>query len=104
MLTHKLVVGFVIVEGANYVVAIRPRILSWSVDFKAVGVGITHNIQPVLSPAFAVPRTVEQFLDELPEGFWILSRYEFRNLFRSRWQANHVKVQASDQRSPVGRH
>ena len=64
LLLDEPVIGRVVVEGADDIVAVGPGVRALGVHFKAVCVGITHNIQPVLRPAFAIARTGEEALDD----------------------------------------
>ena len=56
LLADELVVGRVLVEGADDIVAIRPGVGAFGVHLEAVRVRVAHHIQPVLRPALAVAR------------------------------------------------
>ena len=57
-------VGFVVVEAADHVVAVFPRMRAVQVVVRAAGVRVTREIQPVATPALAVVRALEQAVDE----------------------------------------
>ena len=54
------VVGLVVIEGPDHVVAIAPGIRPGGVVFVTVGVRIPHHIQPMLAPALAVMRALQE--------------------------------------------
>ena len=53
---HEAIVRLVGVERRNHVIAIAPGLGPIIVDAVAVAVGVTHQIEPVPRPAFAVVR------------------------------------------------
>ena len=57
-------IRFVVVEAADDVVAVFPRMRAIQVVVRAAGVGVTREIQPVAAPALAVVRALEQAVDE----------------------------------------
>ena len=59
----EAIVGRVVVEGADDVVAVGPGIGALGVDLKAVRICVAHDIEPVLRPAFAVAFAFEQAVD-----------------------------------------
>ena len=56
LLENEVVVWFVLGEGVNDVVAVRPGVGARLVHFKTVGFGETNDIEPVSGPAFAEAR------------------------------------------------
>ncbi len=129
LLPYELVEWFVVVEGPNDVVAVgigKGANASIAVHQDAVfRIGIPGNVQPVPPPAFAIPRTLQETLDE-PLHMWLsrllwLSRilwsscsatrrgvaerllYKFGNLF-GRWrEAEQIKAHAPNQCSCIRR-
>src|SRR5205085_10063587 len=59
LLADETVVGFVIVQRTDDIVAIAPRIRAVGVRFITVGLRITNEIEPVARPMLAVARTGE---------------------------------------------
>lgn len=70
LLTHKLIIRLVVVEGSNHVVAITPRVRLIAVAFKAVGVGTAHDIEPMPSPAFSIAGRLKQSVNHGFKGLW----------------------------------
>ena len=106
LVADELVVGQVGVEGLDDVVAVRPGIGSLGVDLKAMGVGVAHDIEPVLGPAFAMVRRGEQAVNEALQGRFLHRRSAFgdeaRHLFRSRRQAGQIEAEPANQRGWIG--
>ena len=50
---HKLVVRLVFIKRTHDVVAIDPGVLAIQIRLRAVGLGPTNHVQPMLGPAFA---------------------------------------------------
>ncbi len=65
LLFHELVVGLVVVEGGDDVVAIAPGVGARAVGVVAVAIGIAREVEPAAAPALAVLRRGEQAIDEL---------------------------------------
>src|SRR5207245_5172230 len=63
LLSQKLTVRLILIQGMDHVVAVTPRVRALAVGFVAVGFRVAHDIQPVLSPAFAVVGRSQQALD-----------------------------------------
>ncbi len=56
LLLNEFVVGLVLVESADHVIAISPGVLIIQVAFESGGIGVPDHIQPVPAPAFAILR------------------------------------------------
>ena len=63
LLNHELVIGLVVVEGPDHIVAIPPGVRLVAVPLKAVGVGIANQIEPVPGPLLTVVGRVKQPVD-----------------------------------------
>ncbi len=55
LLLDKAVVGLILIQRANHVVAIAPGGRPFSIDSEAIGLGETRQVEPVPGPPFAVP-------------------------------------------------
>ena len=97
LLQNESIVGCVLIEGTNDVVAVTPCIGAKPVIFVAVTVCIAGHVQPVTGPALPVAFRVQQPIDELFVGIRrgvILKRL---HLFRAGWQPDQVKIDPADQ-------
>ena len=56
LFTNELIIRSIVVERTDHVVTIRPRVRALCINLKSVSVRVSNHIQPVLSPAFAIPR------------------------------------------------
>ena len=63
LLNHELVIGLVVVEGLDHIVAVPPGVWLVAVSFKTVGVGIANQIEPVPGPLLAIVRRGKQPVD-----------------------------------------
>ena len=68
LFADELVVRFVFVERTDHIVAIDPGVLAIQIRFRAVRFGPANHVQPVLCPAFAEVRRIEQSIDECRVG------------------------------------
>ena len=64
LLDHKLIVRLVFVEGTDDIVTVAPHVGALVVVGVTSSVGVTGDIQPMLSPTLAVMRTGQQRGDE----------------------------------------
>ncbi|EDY18868.1 hypothetical protein CfE428DRAFT_3526 [Chthoniobacter flavus Ellin428] len=101
LLPHEAIVGHIIIEGANNVVAIRPRVRPRPVHFETVALGEPHHIQPVSRPALAVVRERQQALHELFVSLGIRVGNERLDFFRRRRQPQKIETQPANQRAPI---
>ena len=74
LLADEAVVGQVVVEGANHVVAIPVGVGAEAVFLEAFGFAVADDVEPVLRPAFAVARRGEQAVDDFDVGIGGASR------------------------------
>ena len=99
-------VRLVLVERADHIVAVRPRVLARLVFVVAVGVGVVDNIEPVARPSLTVARRREQSIDEalvLVAGGVGCGVGGVRvNLLRRRRQTDEVEIHAPTQRARIG--
>ena len=96
LLEHEAVERLVLVEAANHVVAIAPRIGSLEVVGIARSVRVARHVQPMPSPPLAVARGIEQALHQVLVSRLAVVRYELFHLRRSRGQAREVERDAAD--------
>ncbi len=68
LFADEAVVGLVVIERLNDVVAVGPCVWTFGVHLEAVGIGVTNHVEPVLRPAFSVTRGGEQGVDNLLLG------------------------------------
>jgi hypothetical protein len=102
LLLEEAVVGLVVGERADDVVAVRPGVGAVAVLLVAVGFGVADEVQPVAAPALAVARVGEEALDLLLVGVGrrvLLERLELRRRGR---QAVEVEAEPAQQRAAVG--
>jgi len=105
LLADELVVGFVLVERADHVVAIHPGLGTEVVGAVAVALGVADHVEPVLAPAFAVARAGEEFVGELGGGLVRIGGeglLEGDDLLRRGRQAVQVEIEAAYQFPRVG--
>ena len=96
----KLVVGLVVVEAADDVVAIAPGERLGAVALVAVGLGVADQVEPVPAPLLAVVRRGEQAIDQLLVGRSRRSAKSFDeriDLLRRRRQPSQVVSDATNQ-------
>ena len=98
----EAVVRLILVESADHIVAIMPRVRSGLVRFEAVALGEAHHIEPMPRPALAVSRACEQFVHELCVGLRIFVGHERCDLFWRWRQTDEIEVKPADERAPVG--
>ncbi len=90
------VVGLVLVERANDVIAIRPGIRARLVHFEPVDFGEPHHIEPMPRPAFAVARRGQQLLDKSIVSIRFIVREKCSYILRRRRKANEIKIEPAD--------
>ena len=102
LFADELVVGLVLVEGADDVVAVTPHLGAELVALVAVGVGVAHDVEPVPRPPLAVARVGEERVHKLLVGARRAVVDEGEH-FLGRWrQADEIEAEAADQRAAVG--
>ena len=101
LLADEAVIRRVVIERLDHVVAIRPGVRTLGVDLEAVRVRVTHDIQPVLRPALAVARRLQQLLHDAREGIATPIFDKGRHLLRRRRQADEIERHPSQPRHPI---
>ena len=87
LMLKKCVVRHVLIEGIDDPVTIPPGIRPVFISFKAAGVRVADDVQPVPSPALAVLRAGEKAIDNLWPGIWSAVLFECLHFFKCRGQA-----------------
>lgn len=64
MFTNELVVGKILVEGADQIIAITPGVVHLVIPFVAMGFGKADDIEPMPGPALAEMRRREEAINE----------------------------------------
>ena len=104
LLGEKPIVGRVVVEGGNHVIAILPRQRPQRVGVVTGRVRVPHQVQPDPSPPLPVMRAGQPRLDPLPVGRVGRIGFKRRQFFRSGRQTEQIKLQPSQKlRGPRGR-
>ena len=103
LLRDKPIVRQIVIEGVDDPIAVPPRAGLFLVAFVATGVGIADDIEPIPRPVLAVERRCEQSIDESRVGIRGGIVRELVDLLSRRRQADDVKVDAANKRSPIGR-
>lgn len=95
----KGVEGHVLIEGADHEIAEVMSGGSIGIAFLSVAIGVASDIQPVSSPALAVVRTGEQFVDQRSDGELGIARVrldERSGLLWSWREADEIEVESAD--------
>ena len=98
----ELVVGFVVVEGFDDIVAVGPSVgvtvIHFAViSFTANGIGVASGIEPVAAPAFAVGWGSEEAIDDAGEGLWGDIGDEVADFLWGRGEAGEVVSGAAEE-------
>ena len=101
LLPHELVVGLVLLKSVDHVVAVLVCLGHGKVARVSGGVRVAHNVQPVPSPALAIPRGRQQALDKVRVGAGRVIGDELVDRPRCRGHAGEVVGQPADQ-GPLG--
>ena len=102
LLGHESAIRFVAIERVDDIVAVSPRVRLGAVALVAVGLGESHNVQPVPAEALAVMRAGQQAIDHSGNGIRRSVVQEFLDLERIRRKTDQIEVQPADERSPIG--
>ena len=97
LFANKTVVGLVGIEGVDDVVAVAPGMGSFFIQFEAVGVGITDDVEPFQSPAFTIGRGGHQAIDKLFVSIGGLILQERADFGGGRRQTRNVEGGAADE-------
>ena len=54
LLLSEKVVGLILIETANYVIAVAPGVIAKPISFEALAFGKADDIEPVPPPTFAL--------------------------------------------------
>ena len=100
---HEPVVRLVAVERVDHVVAIFPGVGAVVVVNVAGAVGIARHVEPMPPPTLAVVRRGEQAIHYLLPRVRRGIVDERLHLVGRRQQADHVEIDAADQRAAIGR-
>ena len=88
LLADKTVVRLIVIEGANNVVPVTPRMRAYGIVLKAIGLGEAGEVEPVPPPALTISRGGEQAVDELFVGLRGRFTRKLLDLFRRRREAS----------------
>ena len=99
---EKAVVGLVLVERLDHVVAVAPGIGAVEICAVAVGVGIANEIKPDAGPALAVGGALEELIDELFPCVGTVVAEEGFDLLGSWGEAGDFERESSEKREAVG--
>ena len=102
LLLHEAVVGLVLVEGLDDVIAVAPGGRAEVVDAVAVAVGVAHEVEPRARHPLTVGRGGEQAVDELIVGRRVLVLDEGSDLFGRGRQTGQVEGDAADEHGALG--
>jgi hypothetical protein len=102
LLFRKTIVGLVVIEGLDYVIAIAPGFERVRVLFETGSIGITHQIEPMPAPFFSVARRDKQRIDKLLPGVWRLIAQKRAHLFGRGWKSMQIETGSADEGEAVG--
>src|SRR6476660_9107807 len=68
LLADELVVGLVLIEGFNHVIAVSVCRRYWIIRIVSRCIRVTHDIQPMTSPFFAISVAAKKSIDNLFES------------------------------------
>ena len=97
------IVGRVVVEGLNDVVAVRPGVCANAILLVTVTLTESHNVEPVSAPSLTIVRGTKKAVDEELVGVCARISNEGVDLFWSRRQADEIKGHASNDRRAIRR-
>ena len=93
LLADELVVGLVLIEGADHVVPVAPCFAFFSVPLVAIALGKADDIQPVAPPPLSIARTGQQRLDLPRPSLRRRIAFEGRDLLGGRWQPHQIDME-----------
>ena len=91
LLADELIVRQIGIEGTDDVVAVGPGVRALGVHFKTMRVRVAHHVQPVLRPALAVARRVQQRIHDALEGIAASVFGKSQCLLRCRRQPREIE-------------
>ena len=102
LLPDELVVGLVVVECGDDVIAEAPGVGPLAVRLEAVALGKANHIQPVPAPAFTVARVIKHLVHQALEGVRLFIGEKRLHLLRRRRHAEHHEVEPADEGGAIG--
>ena len=104
---QEAVVGPIVVEGADHVVAVLPDAVERFDDGRVIvgppRIDVAGRVEPVAAKTLAVMGRRQQPLDQAVKRVGSRVADEFVDLLRRRRQTNEVERRAADQRGSIGR-
>ena len=94
---HEAVVGLVVVEALDDVIAVVPGAVAWVVVFEPFALGVADDVEPVPPPAFAVVRRGEEVIDNALVGSIRRIGHEGLDLLGARRKADQIEEQPPDE-------
>ena len=101
LLAHELVIGLVLIERPDHVVAVAPGVAVHDVVVHPVAIRIARHVQPMPAPALPVARRGQQPVHNPREGIVRRIGEERSDLVRGGKQAVQVERSPPNQRSLV---
>ncbi len=95
LLDDEFIVGHVGVKGVDDPVAVAPGVADGAVAFESAGFAVADQIEPVASPALAVARVGEEFVDQARIGVRRGVAQKSVHLGRGGRHADQVEVDAA---------
>ncbi len=103
LLLHEAIVGLVLIEGIDHVVAIPPDVGARLIALEPFAIGVACEIQPVARPAFAVARRSQQAVYYLGERVGRGVGVESLHFFGRGQKTREVERSPADERDFIGR-
>ena len=97
-----MIVWFITIKRANYIIPVAPGGGAFAVDGEAVGFGVADEIKPVAAPALAVAGIGEEFVDLLFVGLRVGVGEEEFCFFGGRRDADQIEIDAAKERTAIG--
>jgi len=94
---HEAVVGLVVVEALDDVIAVVPGAVAWMVVFEPFALGVADDVEPVPPPAFAVVGRGEEVIDNAFVGCFRGIGREGLDLLGARRKADQIEEQPTDE-------
>ena len=101
LLADEAVVGLVVVQAVDDVVAVLPHVRLGVVTLERVRLAVPHDIEPMAGPLLAVVWRIEQLVDEPLVRVWSGVKHERFDLIRRRREADQIVEEPSDESALV---
>ena len=102
LLAHELIVGLVVIEALDHVIAVVPGAVARVVVFKSLALGVADDVEPVTPPTLAVVGGGKEVVDEAGiRGLRGIGQ-ERLDLLRARREADEIEEQSTDQDMSIG--